>query len=186
MAGVENLYARRNHADFAARMILTNWTWPMSAPARMIIPPTSISICAAVAISTKSNRPSPPRRFSASPFKTLRRQPNSCEGASPASRAMAETFAPGASDASIRRAFASSDHRRCDRGGLTSRRSGTASMTWKFLASFIGADKEVDTVSSSVSWPIRLCLAHSLTRCQMGPALRLHMERARWRPASNA
>lgn len=40
--------------------------------------------------------------------KALRRQPNNCDGAIPASRAIAETFAPGASVSATSRAFASS------------------------------------------------------------------------------
>jgi hypothetical protein len=104
-------------------------------------------------------------------LRASRRQPNSCEGDSPASRAMADTFAPGSSDAATSRAFASDDQRRRGRCGLASKRLGTASRTWKLLSSVIGADIEIDTVSSWL--PMSQSLAHHLTSRQMGSASRL-------------
>ncbi|MER8724825.1 hypothetical protein NKH50_11115 [Mesorhizobium sp. M1027] len=66
-------------------------------------------------------------------FIALLRQSNNWAGAIPACLAMADTFAPGFSIASISRDFASADQRRRGRCGLASSLFGTASRTWKLL-----------------------------------------------------
>src|SRR3954471_19458911 len=72
---------------------------------------------------------------------------------------MAETLAPGFSVSSIRAVLACADQRRRACAGLTSRRLGIASSTWKLLSADIGADRETDTESSLLlcqkKWLIR-------------------------------
>ena len=80
------------------------------------------------------------------PLRTAwRRHPNSCEGAMPSRRAIAETFAPGASVSATSCDLNAPDQFRRTRCGAPSSRAGTASITWKLLSSGIGADIETDT-----------------------------------------
>src|SRR5690606_24424144 len=73
------------------------------------------------------------------------RQPNSCDGNIPISRASADTFAPGSRLRATIAALNSSDHRRRRATGAPSRRSGTASIRWKLLSARIVANIEHDT-----------------------------------------
>src|SRR5579859_2313970 len=138
----------------------------------MTASPRRISTVEPVAapISTKPSRSASGRVLKNPPRLALRRHPNSCEGANPAWRAIADTFAPGCSVSSISRALASADQRRRGRCGLASRGLATASRTWKLLSLLIGADIEIDTDS------LHICqynLAYSITPRQMGSASRL-------------
>lgn len=126
--------------------------------------------------STKPSRPASRCGVTAPLLIALRRQPNSCEVAIPAYRAIADTFAPGFSVALISRAFACADQRLRARCGLASSRFGTASRIWKLLSSDIGADPDIDTASSSAP-SVSSSLAHHLMPRQMGCVQRFRLLR---------
>jgi hypothetical protein len=71
-----------------------------------------------------------------------RRQPKSCDGEMPISRAAAEIFTSESSVAATARALNSSDQRRRRETGAPSRRSTTASISWKLLSPDIGANMD--------------------------------------------
>src|SRR3954470_8391292 len=104
MARHEHLYAGRDHAWRTARRTLIRRSGSTSAPTRTTMSATTISIVAEDGDVTSTNPScgSGWSRLTTPVCSALRRQPNNWAGAIPASRAMAETLAPGFSVSPIR------------------------------------------------------------------------------------